>query len=400
MKIKSKVFKRKTGKSAGVWVARLSYFDEINGRQRFEEMHAVTRTAACDRRDKRIEELQVKGVEALRRDRFSFEQLAEKCLAGPLQPAVISEGRRVAGIRSHGTVAGHVRMLKLFFGTRLVSSITAGALDEYKVWRLRQGAQRGKKEEIIPISLMTVNRELSTLRKMLNHARDERWLLSEPPKFRKAIDRGAEQVRSRELSRAEEVSLLNACSGIREITYRRTRFGKEETITATHKINNLRLRAAIILAIDSAMRRGEIRRLEWRDIDVENQRIIIRAANAKSQKSRIVPLSQRAASELEKIRSFEQEKRPFPFGFETAFRNVKEQTGINDLRFHDLRRTALTRWVQAGFSLSQVAKIAGHADAQITGRHYIAAGEDLVTAIAHSMDSNVSTSQFELTSVN
>ena len=34
MEIKSKVFKRKTGKSKGKWIIRIEYFDEIIGKKR------------------------------------------------------------------------------------------------------------------------------------------------------------------------------------------------------------------------------------------------------------------------------------------------------------------------------------------------------------------------------
>jgi uncharacterized protein YifN (PemK superfamily) len=37
MEVKSKVFKRKTGKSKNKWVVRIEYFDELKGKKRFME---------------------------------------------------------------------------------------------------------------------------------------------------------------------------------------------------------------------------------------------------------------------------------------------------------------------------------------------------------------------------
>ncbi len=46
MKVKSKVFKRKTGKSEGKWIVRIEYFDDVKGKKCFMERHAGKKSDA------------------------------------------------------------------------------------------------------------------------------------------------------------------------------------------------------------------------------------------------------------------------------------------------------------------------------------------------------------------
>ena len=48
MEVKSKVFKRKTGKSKGKWIVRIEYFDEMRGKKSFMERHADRKGDATD----------------------------------------------------------------------------------------------------------------------------------------------------------------------------------------------------------------------------------------------------------------------------------------------------------------------------------------------------------------
>ncbi len=49
---------------------------------------------------------------------------------------------------------------------------------------------------------------------------------------------------------------------------------------------------------------------------------------------------------------------PFPFiDIKRSFATAKKLAGIEDLHFHDLRRTAITRWLQQGTSLAFAVKV-------------------------------------------
>lgn len=389
MEVKAKVFKRKTGKSKGTWIIRLQYFDEIKGRTCYVERHAAKRTDAVDERDRLVDEIKRTHGQIQTGDKLTFQGLVDIYKQHYYKPAEIVGGRKVAGVRSYRTVQGHLAMLTKFFGNRMLRHITYEGLIEYRVWRLKQGSQRGSAETkgTNPVSIATVNRELSSLRAMMSFAFEKGWILKELS-FKKIIDADAEQARDRILTPEEEIRLLDKCQGTREIEYTRTRRGKEETIKAKHDMDNPRLKAAILLAVDSGMRKGEILKSEWSDYDFVNSVIVIRGTTTKTGKARKAPLSERAAFELQRIRSLAPNEPPFPFNnfagsFETACRLAK----IEGLQFRDLRTTAITRWQEMGIPMAFAGKMAGHTQIQTTMKHYTAPEERMVAEAAKKMSS-------------
>jgi integrase len=396
MKIKSKVFKRKTGKSKGKWIARVEYFDEVDGRAKYIEHTFAKRTDAVDDRNLEVSRIQATHGQIQTGDKMKFDELAQLYSDRFYGPAIIKDGRKVAGVRSHKTVKGHLKMLRAFFGPRLIRHITPESLIDYRLWRLEQGSQRGKEKGSESISISTVNRELSSLRTIMTFASDKGWLIR-PPSFKKIIDTDAERARDRLLTPDEEERLLAACQGERLIPYTRTRNGREESITAKHSVDNPQLKAILLLAIDGGLRRGEILKLRWQDFDFENYRVSIVATNTKTQRARFAPLSERVIEELFRIRPLVRGDRPFPFNnFSGAFETAKKLAGISDLRFHDLRRSAITRWIAAGVPLTFAGKLAGHAaGSAVTSKHYIATDAEMVSEIARNMNAARSTATVE-----
>jgi integrase len=274
MDIKSKIFKRKTGKSKGVWIVRIQYFDDLKGKLSYMERHADKRSDAIDLRDKLTDEIKKTHGQIQTGERMTFEQLSDICEKSFYKPAVIVEGRKVAGLRSSITVAGQLKVLKKFFGKRLIKEITTESLTDYKLWRLKKDSDLLKR----PVKLTTVNRDLSILRKMMRFAYGKGWIVKDIFFNAKVIDISSELERTRLLSKDEEIRLLENCYGEREITYKRKKRGKPdetEEITATVSVDNPHLKGMIILALDSGMRRGEMFKLRWQDIDFENNLIRI-----------------------------------------------------------------------------------------------------------------------------
>ena len=97
--------------------------------------------------------------------------------------------------------------------------------------------------------------------------------------------------------------LLASCQGEREITYKRKIKGIEKKVRASISVDNPHLKAIIILALDSGLRRGKIFKLRWQDFDFDNKLIRIVGTRTKTERERIAPLSQRAKDELDKLRS-------------------------------------------------------------------------------------------------
>ncbi len=357
MKIKDKVFKRKTGKSKDRWIVRIEYLDELIGKTKYIERHADKKGDAIDLRNKLIDDVKKTHGQMQTGERMTFNQLVDICEQIFYKPAEIVEGRKVAGIRSIAKIKAQINNLRLFFGKRLIKEITTESLTEYKLWRLKtKSARLGQ-----PVKIATVNRALSAMRKMMRFAYGKGWILKDIFFNAKVIDTSCELERSRLLTKDEETRLLASCQGERQIEYKRKINGIEREVTATVSVDNPHLKAMIILALDSGMRRGEIFKLRWKDIDFDNNLIRIVGTHTKTERERIAPLSRRAKDELEKLKRITKGENPFPFvDIKRSFATAKRLAGIDDLHLHDLWRTAITRWLYQGMSLAFAGKFAGH----------------------------------------
>jgi integrase len=52
-----------------------------------------------------------------------------------------------------------------------------------------------------------------------------------------------------------------------------------------------------------------------------------------------------------------------------AWERLKTRAGIRDLRFHDLRHEAISRFFELGLSIPEVSLISGHRDARMLFRY-------------------------------
>lgn len=378
MEITAKVFKRKSGKSKGKWTARVSYYDSITGGIRTIERAKDKRSDAIDERDRLVTEIKKSHGGIREGERMTFTRLTEVCSKQFYKAAVIENGVKTEGVRSLAGIRSALKNLNSYFGKRRIGEITTESLFDYRQRRQRQG-----------VKIATINRELAAMRRMMRYAYSKGWIVRDIFFGSKVIVTSAESVRSRILAEGEQERLLTACEGERNVTYTRTRFGKTETITARVSVKNPHLKAIILLAVDAGMRRGEILKLAWADIDLEAGIITVKASNTKTETERLVPLTDRTRRELDRVRLFTplSEKRPFPFtDFKHSWETAKRIAGIDDLRFHDLRASAITRWQRDGLSLAIASKIAGHTSPQTTAKYYTSADAETVRALAETMN--------------
>ncbi|MEN5247930.1 MULTISPECIES: site-specific integrase [Brucella/Ochrobactrum group] len=168
--------------------------------------------------------------------------------------------------------------------------------------------------------------------------------------------------RSRRLTPSEEQHLLDACDD-----------GKVECF-----------RTLIILAIETGMRRGEILGLKWTDIS--HNRRVISLAMTKNGTSREVPLSQRAYEALMTLKQSETVDQSMPFAmttsaFEQTWRRVLKRAGVRDLKFHDLRHEAVSRFFELGLNIIEVSTISGHKELSMLKRYTHLSADDLVARL-------------------
>jgi len=117
---------------------------------------------------------------------------------------------------------------------------------------------------------------------MLRFAVDEGWIDRSPFEMSHTslISQSDEVKRVRVLSRDEESRVMQVC-------------GSDSP--------RAHLLPVILCALDTGMRRGEMMRLEWPDVDLEARTITVRAMNTKTLTARVVPVSARLLAALQSL---------------------------------------------------------------------------------------------------
>lgn len=139
-------------------------------------------------------------------------------------------------------------------------------------------------------------------------------------------------------------------------------------------------KAFIMLAVCTGMRRSEITSLTWDDVDIPGKALTIRAENAKSGKSRTIPLSPDAekilfAWKLQKLHPV------FVFAIDSGkyqgnklskwhanklIRRVADSAGLPWVTPHTFRHTFVTWGLDNGGNIVDIQHIAGHSSITVT----------------------------------
>lgn len=400
MKIRTKLYKSKQKSRSDKWIARIIYTDTVSGRQKEKQITRDKRADAVDARDKFIEQLKKSHGGITSGDRMTFNDLATVLEGTHYKPAKIVEGIKTEGVRSLAPVKSYLKALREFFGKQKIGEISTANLKAYQQWRLKIGSRRPEviaSGEFKAVKLTTINRELQAMRMMMNYALAQGWITRDIFYGSKVIVAAAEKERTRVLTEDEEQRLLEACElGDRMHTYTRKHYGKESEVTQTINSDNPRLKAIILLAIDSGMRRGEILKLRWSDIDFEQSKINIIGSHTKTERERNAPLSFRAKLALMNLKElYPIDDQPFPItDIKSGWSTALSVAGISDLRFHDLRRTAITRWQIMGLPLAIAGKLAGHSNPKTTQKHYTAADAEITATFSETMNQHHAANDF------
>lgn len=353
----------------GLLYARVTFIDD-DGKRKDKLRRADDRKHARKLIRKMLDEVDDHGAESLDAERVTFVQLCDYYEDNYLTEAHYVGGRKVSGLRSLATPKGFLDTLRSHFKSKYLRKITYADIYAYRAKRLKTPTHREVDDDGNPVgqrSIASVNRELALLRSILNVALDKGWLIKSP--FKRGLISVADEVkRERILTRDEERRLLAACDE-RTRTYKLR--GKEIIVQDRRREH---LKAVIIAALDTGMRKGELLTLRWRDVDLDNREIIVQAMNTKTLRERTVPMTTRLYSELRRM----YDERPHDadelvFGIQCdvkrSFDGARRDAGIADLRFHDLRHTHATRLVNSGIEITEVARGLGHQQLSTTYRY-------------------------------
>ncbi len=139
---------------------------------------------------------------------------------------------------------------------------------------------------------------------------------------------------------------------------------------------------AVEVAAITGMRRGEIARIEWRDVDEATRAVLVRKRKhprAIEARDEWVPLLG-DAWEIVQRQPRTRDRRIFQVSRETLTDSVTEGTralGIPDLRLHDLRHEATSRLKEMGFDVDDRKAVTGHRSDKIHSRYVHVQMQDL-----------------------
>jgi integrase len=350
----------------GRWVARKRYTNR-KGEPKVKERIADPNSERAARKLLRailqeIEDeangLQLSGPTNKRR---TFKDVAEWCKQNIFVDAEYRGLTKIKGLRSKRSVHGYLIPLTEYFGKMTFDLIEYDDIEKYREQRIHGITRYGQVRTVA-----SVNRELSYLRRIFKIGLRKRWRRDNPFDYGEPlIHASLERKKCRIMTTAEEDKLMAKAA----LDYRCSRH----------------LPFAIEMALQTAMRLSEQFRLTDDDIDLEAGIIMATSYKGKVAKRRPVPITDELMPKLKAYMEsresheyyHECEKRrrekagdagdllsPRLFYFDSprsAFETARFKAKINDITWHDLRHTAITRMVHIdGMEPHDVMKISGH----------------------------------------
>jgi integrase len=243
-------------------------------------------------------------------DRFAKE-------VTPLKKGAAQEFRRLKYLRS-------------IFGKYLLNELKSQHLAQHRDARLKAG-----------ISGQTIIHELNILSRVFNIARTE-WgydvdnPVSRITKPKKPLGRNR-RINSQEL---EKILLYLSAE----------------------------MKTIVLLAIETGMRRSELLSIHWININLANKTIFL--PTSKNGHPREIPLSKAATQILEGV--YRKENKLFGLTESTvthSFQRAVKSASLSDLRFHDLRHEATSRFFELGLNTMEVSTITGHKSLAMLARY-------------------------------
>ena len=152
---------------------------------------------------------------------------------------------------------------------------------------------------------------------------------------------------------------------------RRLEAGELERLLAAGASPNPWFRVVVLFAIETGTRRGETLSLTWENVHLGKR--YVHLPDTKNGDSRDVPLSPQALELLRDLpKDIREDQVVFPLHFEalkSSLRRACSKACISDIRFHDLRHEATSRFFEKGLNVMDVSAIMGHKDLRILQRY-------------------------------
>jgi integrase len=179
------------------------------------------------------------------------------------------------------------------------------------------------------------------------------------------------------LSDAQRAGVLSKVRPIRDTAARQRFLNPGEIVLLVAVAEKIApwLRDAVLWALHSGMRRGEIQQLRWQDIRELETGTVVQLQNTKSGKPRsiICTATMREVLQRRRLEHVSGDDRVWPITpmtWRRRWERARGQAGLADVDFHDLRRTNATQAAAAGVDLRTLAARIGHSDLTMLEKHY------------------------------
>jgi integrase len=162
----------------------------------------------------------------------------------------------------------------------------------------------------------------------------------------------------------------------------RTRFLDDSELTAllaAARAHSVLMHTAITVSVATGLRASELLRLNWSDVDFAREVVSVR--HSKNDTPRQIHLTNNAVAALralqgDKVRAIagavflhKDGARLRQSTLEGRWRKIRDELGLTNMRWHDLRHTCASILAQNGATLLQIAEVLGHKSFQMTARY-------------------------------
>lgn len=276
--------------------------------------------------------------------------------------------RKKSIMKGYGVAKGHITSaLNPSFGKKALSTI---AVADINSWLGQQSAD---------LKPATVQRKLATFNAIMNDA-VRSGIIDRNPSGRADRVKGIEP-RQRFVTEEEWRRILEAADKLEE----------EQGESRERTPQQIRgwLRHFVVWAYNSGMRRGEILRLTFDHVrEIAEGHSVVEVVNTKSGKPRFVTCTKEMETIVAALRKLDRaggDNRLFPVSMTTLKRSLTrlwKETGLKDVRLHDLRRTHATILIKRNIDPRTVAGRLGHSGTAMLAKHYAVDLGDLEAARA------------------
>lgn len=254
-----------------------------------------------------------------------------------------------------------LKVLVAKFGSKKLIEILPEEIENFKRQRKAEITTRGKER-----SKSTVNRDVAVLSAVFNLAKDFGEIKKNP---------------------------VNSVKYYTDLNSRdRVLSDDEETILFDFIRDDVKFSRQIEILLYTGMRRGELFKLEWRDMDLTKNQIHIRKETTKTGKGRTLPMLSNVRDIFENIfreagEVNESEKifigiKSQATKFSKQFQDICSELGLKDLTVHSLRHTYSTRADRFGVGAFAQKALLGHAKLSMTDRYTHPSDETLKNSLS------------------